>query len=31
MPIKKLVQALAPYGRNRGEENSSILGNLLED
>lgn len=31
MPIKKLVQALAPYGRNRGKENSSILGNLLED
>ncbi|MBC7124664.1 MAG: TIGR00266 family protein [Bacteroidales bacterium] len=31
MPIKKLVQALAPYGKNRGKENSSILGNLLED
>ena len=31
MPIKKLVQALAPYGRNIGKENSSILGNLLED
>jgi len=31
IPIKKLVQALAPYGKNRGKENSSILGNLLED
>jgi uncharacterized protein (TIGR00266 family) len=31
MPIRKLVQALAPYGRNRGKEGSSILGSLLED
>lgn len=31
MPIKKLVLALAPYGKNRGKENSSILGNLFED
>jgi len=30
MPIRKLVQALAPYGRNAGKEASSILGNLLE-
>lgn len=30
MPIRKLVQALAPYGRNRGKESSSALGNLLE-
>jgi uncharacterized protein (TIGR00266 family) len=31
MPIRKLVQALAPYGRNRGKEGSSILGSLMED
>jgi uncharacterized protein (AIM24 family) len=30
MPIRKLVQALAPYGANRGKEGSSILGNFLE-
>jgi len=30
MPIRKLVQALAPYGKNRGKESSSILGNMLE-
>jgi len=30
MPIRKLVQALSPYGANRGKEASSILGNLLE-
>jgi len=30
MPIRKLVQALAPYGKNRGKESSSVLGNLLE-
>lgn len=30
MPIRKLVQALSPYGRNRGKEASSILGNFLE-
>ncbi|MEO5976683.1 MAG: TIGR00266 family protein [Chryseolinea sp.] len=30
MPIRKLVQALAPYGRNSGKEGSSILGNLFE-
>jgi uncharacterized protein (TIGR00266 family) len=30
MPIRKLVQALAPYGRNSGKEGSSILGSLLE-
>jgi uncharacterized protein (TIGR00266 family) len=30
MPIRKLVQALAPYGRNRGKEGSSILGSFLE-
>jgi uncharacterized protein (TIGR00266 family) len=30
MPIRKLVQALAPYGRNARKESSSILGGLLE-
>jgi uncharacterized protein (TIGR00266 family) len=30
MPIRKLVQALSPYGGNRGKESSSILGKLLE-
>jgi uncharacterized protein (TIGR00266 family) len=30
MPIRKLVQALAPYGRNSTKEAGSILGGLLE-
>lgn len=30
MPIRKLVQALAPYGSNRGKEGSSFLGSFLE-
>jgi uncharacterized protein (AIM24 family) len=30
MPIRKLVQALAPYGRNAGKEGSSLLGSFLE-
>lgn len=30
MPIRKLIQALAPYGKNRGKESSSVLGNFLE-
>jgi uncharacterized protein (TIGR00266 family) len=30
MPIRKLIQALSPYGRNRGKEQSSLLGNLFE-
>jgi uncharacterized protein (TIGR00266 family) len=30
MPIRKLVQALSPYGRNTGKEGSSILGSFLE-
>ena len=30
MPIRKLIQALAPYGRNSGKESSSLLGNFLE-
>jgi uncharacterized protein (TIGR00266 family) len=29
MPIRKLIRALAPLGKNRGKEASSILGNLL--
>lgn len=31
MPIRKLVQALAPYGKNTGKEGSSLLGNLFEE
>ncbi|HEY3403008.1 MAG TPA: TIGR00266 family protein [Ohtaekwangia sp.] len=30
MPIRKLIQALAPYGRNSGKESSSLLGSFLE-
>ena len=30
MPIRKLVQALSPYGKNSGKESSSLLGNFLE-
>jgi uncharacterized protein (TIGR00266 family) len=30
MPIRKLVRALSPFGRNRGKEGSSILGDLFE-
>ncbi len=30
MPIRKLIQALSPYGRNRGKEGSSLLGNIFE-
>ncbi len=30
MPIRKLVQALSPYGKNKGKEASSILGSFLE-
>ena len=30
MPIRKLVQALAPYGKNKGKESSSMLGQFLE-
>ncbi len=30
MPIRKLVQALAPYGSNARKEAGSILGNFLE-
>ncbi|MBT1702704.1 TIGR00266 family protein [Chryseosolibacter indicus] len=30
MPIRKLVQALAPYGRNSGKEGSSLLGSFFE-
>jgi uncharacterized protein (TIGR00266 family) len=31
MPVSKLVQALAPYGKNTGKEGGSLLGGLLED
>ena len=30
MPIRKLIRALAPYGKNRGKEGSSILGSFME-
>lgn len=30
MPIRKLIRALAPYGRNSGKEAGSILGGLFE-
>ncbi len=30
MPIRKLIRALSPMGRNRGKEGSSILGSFLE-
>jgi uncharacterized protein (TIGR00266 family) len=30
MPIRKLIQALAPYGNNSGKEGSSLLGSLFE-
>ncbi len=30
MPIRKLIQALSPWGRNSGKENQSILGNFLQ-
>lgn len=30
MPIRKLIQALSPFGRNVGKENQSILGNFLQ-
>ena len=30
MPIRKLIRALAPLGRNRGKEAGSLLGNLFQ-
>lgn len=30
MPIRKLIQAIAPYSKNRGKEGNSILGDFLE-
>lgn len=30
MPIRKLIKAIAPYGKNAGKEANSILGNFLE-
>lgn len=30
MPIRKLIQALAPYGNNSSKEGSSLLGSFLE-
>ena len=31
MPIRKLIQAISPYGANSKKEGGSILGNILED
>ncbi len=31
MPIRKLVAALAPYGKNSNKESGSVLGGLFED
>ena len=30
MPIRKLVRALSPYGRNRGKEGGQLLGRVFE-
>ena len=30
MPIRKLIRAIAPFGKNAGKEAGSILGNFLE-
>jgi uncharacterized protein (TIGR00266 family) len=30
MPVKKLIQALAPSGKNRSKEDNSLLGNFFE-
>jgi uncharacterized protein (AIM24 family) len=30
MPIRKLVQAISPYGKNVRKESSSLLNNFLE-
>jgi len=30
MPIRKLIRALAPFGRNRGKEAGSLLGGLFQ-
>jgi uncharacterized protein (TIGR00266 family) len=30
MPVRKLIRALAPMGRNRGKEAGSLLGNLFQ-
>jgi uncharacterized protein (TIGR00266 family) len=31
MPIRKLIQALTPYGQNAGKENRGLLNNLFEE
>lgn len=31
MPIRKLVQAISPYGKNTTKESRSFLGNIFED
>ena len=30
MPIRKLIRALAPFGRNRGKESGALLGGLFQ-
>lgn len=30
MPIRKLIQALSPYGRNSGKESGGLLGSIFE-
>jgi len=30
MPLRKLIQAISPYGQNTGKGSSSLLGNFLE-
>jgi len=30
MPIRKLIQAIAPYSKNKGKEGGSVLGDLFE-
>ncbi len=30
MPIRKLIQAISPYGKNVRKESRSMLGNFLE-
>jgi uncharacterized protein (TIGR00266 family) len=30
MPIRKLIKAISPYGKNRSKEDNNILGNLFE-
>jgi uncharacterized protein (TIGR00266 family) len=31
MPIRKLIRALSPFGKNRGKESGALLGGLFQD